>query len=98
MLIKSNVYLSYQGPKGSISSNSCNEIHTHYKKLIFSDDNMSDRSDHSKSTSGCSSMIPHPPSTVLKDRVTLELNESDIDSIKDKLVDSSDKLPNSMFI
>ncbi|CAG2212003.1 NUP153 [Mytilus edulis] len=58
-------------------------------------DNMSDRSDHSKSTSGCSSMIPHPPSTVLKDRVTLELNESDIDSIKDKLVDSSDKLPNN---
>ncbi|XP_076097049.1 uncharacterized protein LOC143067577 isoform X2 [Mytilus galloprovincialis] len=72
------------------------KMYEHHYHHVDNDDNMSDRSDHSKSTSGCSSMIPHPPSTVLKDRVTLELNESDIDSIKDKLVDSSDKLPNRL--
>ncbi|XP_052058844.1 nuclear pore complex protein Nup153-like isoform X2 [Mytilus californianus] len=70
------------------------KMYEHHYHHVDNDDNISDRSDHSKSTSGCSSMIPHPPSTVLKDRVTLELNESDIDNIKDKLlVDSNDKLP-----
>ena len=64
------------------------KVHDHYGD---NDDNISDKSVDSKSTSGCSSMIPHPPSTSQKERVMLELNESDLSNIKDKLLESDEK-------
>lgn len=42
-------------------------------------------------------MIPHPPSTTQKDRVMLELNDTDLGNIKDKLVGSSEKTQSSKF-
>lgn len=64
---------------------------------FFVDDNISDKSVDSKSTSGCSSMIPHPPSTSQKERVMLELNESDLSNIKDKFLESGEKQQSSRF-
>jgi hypothetical protein len=42
-------------------------------------------------------MIPHPPSTSQKERVMLELNESDLSNIKDKLLESGEKQQSSRF-
>ncbi|XP_046583033.1 LOW QUALITY PROTEIN: nuclear pore complex protein Nup153-like [Haliotis rubra] len=54
---------------------------TQQKSRIPNDDTMSERSDVSRSTSGCSSMIPHPDKQAYQ-REILQLNDSALDMLK----------------